>query len=203
MCYFSEWSCRNATSSNSGRWRIVKNIIWYLGLGPLCADNPWNGLGSLIVMRGKIKGGGFPSENNQCGLWIKEEPHPVGLMICLWGMRKCKEQQETFQSAAPIFQTCWKQDLMKVFPASLRASCILLWYTPYKVSHKQPESPLQGCWIYKNFSEISVLQRHSWLEVEFKVGPVLSSSRISLSMKIISENHPFISWSFHIQIFGS
>lgn len=96
-----------------------------------------------------------------------------------------------------------KEDLMEVFPASLRASCILLSYTPYRVSHKQPESPLQGCLIYKNFSEISAPQRHSCLEAELKVGRVPRSSRISLSMKIISENHPSVSWSFYIQLFGS
>lgn len=75
---------RSATSLNSGRWRMVKCITQDLGLGPLCEEDPWNGLESLVVWRGKIKGDDFPSENNQCGLWIKEEePHPVGLMICL------------------------------------------------------------------------------------------------------------------------
>lgn len=80
---------------------------------------------------------------------------------------------------------------MEVFPASLRASSILLSYTPYRVSHKEPESPLQGCLMYVNSSEISVVQRHSWQEAESKVGHVPISSRISLSMKIISEKSSF------------
>lgn len=42
-------------------------------MGHLCKDDTWNGLESHTVLRVKVKGDGFPNENYQCGLNIKEK----------------------------------------------------------------------------------------------------------------------------------